>query len=171
MLNKQNAEILEKKVDLIQPDTPKPASQLTPQSQPAAKTVIGQHIQINGDIKGSEDLVIDGSMKGKIQLEKNQLTVGNKGQVEGEVQAVNITIGGRLVGNVNSVGKVQITKTANFSGEIKARSISVEDGAYLKATIELKKDSDKTSRTPSKPVPESDSKMKTHINKETQKKK
>jgi cytoskeletal protein CcmA (bactofilin family) len=38
---------------------------------------------------------------------------------------------------------VEITKEADFEGEVKAKRISVEDGAYLKAVIELEKEPDK----------------------------
>jgi cytoskeletal protein CcmA (bactofilin family) len=73
-------------------------------------------------------------------LKSHQLTVGSKGQVEAEVRAANITISGKLEGNINASGRVEITKEADFNGEIKAKSISVEDGAYLKAVIELERE-------------------------------
>ena len=107
------------------------------------KTVIGEHISIEGSIRGKETLVIEGSVKGKIQLENHHLIVGPKGQVEAEIHADNVTISGRLIGNVNATGKVEITKEADFSGEIKAKRISVEDGAYLKAVIELEREPEK----------------------------
>ena len=111
------------------------------------RTIIGEKIAIDGVIRGREDLFIEGSVKGKIEVETHHLTVGPRGQVEAEIQAANVTISGRLVGNINATGKVEITKKADFNGEIKAKSISVEDGAYLKAVIELKREPDK------KPVP------------------
>jgi cytoskeletal protein CcmA (bactofilin family) len=103
------------------------------------KTVIGQHISVEGIIRGGENLVIEGSMKGTIELEKHQVTVGPNGQVEAEIHADNVTISGRLAGNIKAHGKVEITKDADFSGEIKAKRIAVEDGAYLKAVIELER--------------------------------
>ena len=104
------------------------------------KTIIGEQIIIDGTIRGKEDLLIEGSVKGRIEVETNHLTVGSKGQVEAEIQAANVTISGRLVGNINAAEKVKITKDADFNGEITAKSISVEDGAYLKAVIELKRE-------------------------------
>lgn len=114
-----------------------------PDSSPVStveKTTIGEHISIEGSILGKEDLLIEGSVKGSIKLEECHLTVGSKGQVEGEMQAENVTISGRLIGNIKARGKVEITKEADFNGEIKAKSISVEDGAYLKAVIELERE-------------------------------
>jgi len=104
------------------------------------KTIIGEQIIIDGTIRGKEDLLIEGSVKGRIEVERHHLTVGSKGQVEAEIQAANVTISGRLVGNINAAEKVKITKDADFNGEITAKSISVEDGAYLKAVIELKRE-------------------------------
>ena len=82
-------------------------------------------------------------MKGSIELEEHHLTVGSKGQVEAEVYAEDVTINGRLIGNIKALGKVEITKEADFNGEVKAKRISVEDGAYLKAVIELEKEPEK----------------------------
>ena len=55
----------------------------------------------------------------------------------------NVTISGRLMGNIQARGKVVITRDADFNGEIKAKNISVEDGAYLKAVIELEREPEK----------------------------
>jgi cytoskeletal protein CcmA (bactofilin family) len=118
-----------------------------PFSEPANKTfdktIIGEQIIIEGDISGNGDLVIDGSVKGRIDVQAHHLTVGPKGSVESEIHAADVTISGKLVGNVNAENKVVITKEADFNGEIKARSISVEDGALLKAVIELTSRDDK----------------------------
>ena len=132
----------------------------TPSHIPApveGKTIIGEQITIDGTIHGKEDLLIEGSVKGRIEVETHHLTVGSRGQVEAEIQASNVTISGRLVGNINAAGKVEITKEADFNGEIKAKSISVEDGAYLKAVIELKREPEKKPVTVVKPEGKSSS--------------
>ena len=116
------------------------------------KTIIGENISIEGSIRGKETLVIEGSVKGKIQLENHHLIIGPKGQVEAEIRADNVTISGRLIGDVQASGKVEITKDADFSGEIKAKRISVEDGAYLKAVIELEREPDKKALPTDKPA-------------------
>jgi len=131
--------------------TPPPSFNSAPASA-NERTVIGQHISVEGVVRGNENLVIEGSMKGSIELEKHQVTVGANGQVEAEIQADNVTISGRLVGNIKAHGKVQITKEADFSGEIKAKRISVEDGAYLKAVIELEREPEKKDASGFKPA-------------------
>lgn len=115
------------------------------------KTVIGDQISIEGAIRGQEDLLIEGSVKGSIEVKAHRLTVGVKGQVEAEILAANVTVSGKLSGNINATGKVEITKEADFKGEIKARSISVQDGAYLKAVIEMEREPSKTFSPSEKP--------------------
>ena len=125
-----------------------------PDSKPGSvdeKTVIGEQISIEGSIHGKENLLIEGSMKGRIELEEHQVIVGSKGQVEAEIHAKDVTISGRMTGNIQALGKVEITRAAEFNGEVKARRISVEDGAYIKAVIELDREDKKKALPVSKP--------------------
>jgi len=106
----------------------------------AKQTVIGEQIRIEGSIRAEEHLVIDGAMKGTVELKKHNFTIGRKGRFEGEIQAENISVSGEMKGNIKTQGKVQITKEADFIGEIKANTISVEDGAYFEGVIELQRE-------------------------------
>jgi len=115
------------------------------------KTIIGEQISIEGSIRGKENLLIEGSMKGKIELEEHQVIVGSKGKVEAEIHAKDVTISGRMTGNIQALGKVEITRAAEFNGEVKARRISVEDGAYIKAVIELDREDKKKAASTGKP--------------------
>ena len=118
-----------------------PPSRPTPSPTPSEeKTTIGEHISIEGQIKGREHLVIEGEMKGNVEMEKHNFTVGSNGRVDGEIRAQNVSISGQLKGAINAVGKVEVTKEADFFGDIKANSISVEDGAYFKGSIELNRE-------------------------------
>ena len=107
------------------------------------KTVIGKQIIIEGTVQGKEDLLIEGSVKGSIELTDNHLTVGINGQVESDIQARDVTIKGHLSGKIDASDKVSISKEAEFTGDIHAKRISIEDGAYLKAVVELEKQSRK----------------------------
>jgi cytoskeletal protein CcmA (bactofilin family) len=101
------------------------------------KTTIGQGITIEGSIRGEENLVVEGAMKGTIEMGKHNFSIGPKGRVDGEIHAQNVSINGRFKGNIEALGKVAVTKEADFNGEIKAKSFSVEDGAYFKGVVEL----------------------------------
>ncbi len=130
------------------------------------KTVIGEHISIDGTIRAKEDLVIQGSLKGSMELEKNHITIGSKANVEADIKAQSMTMSGKMNGNVSIHGKIEITREAKFMGQIKAKSISIEDGAYIKASIEMEREEDKKSKPAStRPM---DAVV---LNKETQKEK
>lgn len=130
-----------------------------PPSKPAQKTMIGEEISIKGTIHGRGDLVIQGTIQGNIVLDQHHLTIGPNGKVEAEVTAENVTISGRLKGNINANGKVEITKSADFNGEIKAKRISVEDGAFLKAVIELQRNTPSAATPkPAAPIPKDSTK-------------
>ena len=124
----------------VSPDRPVEGKSSTFLSRSTArdeKTIIGEHISIEGSIRGEEDLQIEGSMRGNIELEKHNFRVGPSGKMDGEITARNVTVSGEFKGNIKSHEKVEVTREADFYGEIKAKSISVEDGAYIKGVIEL----------------------------------
>ena len=119
-------------------------------TQSLEKTIIGEHISIDGDIRGEGDLLIEGSLKGNIKLEKHNFALGSKGRFEGEIQAQNVRISGQMSGNIKTQGRVEITKEADFSGDVKAKSISIGDGAYFKGTIELEREPHRSKVFPGK---------------------
>lgn len=136
------------------PDSPgesKNAAFLSGSTAREEKTIIGEHISIEGSIRGEENLEIEGSMKGSIDLEKHNFRVGPNGQVEGEINARNVSVSGEFRGNIKSHEKVEVTREADFYGEIKAKSISIEDGAYIKGVIELDREPNRRSTSAQKP--------------------
>ena len=101
------------------------------------KTIIGDGVIIEGKISGSGNLIINGSMNGDIDLEESDLTIGPEGRVEGEITVRGASINGHLNGKVNAIKTVNISQTASVCGEIKAKNISIEDGAVFNGKIEL----------------------------------
>ena len=116
------------------------------------KTVIGEHIIIEGNIRGEEHLLIEGSMKGNIEMEGHNFIVGSKGRFEGEISAQNVGVNGQIIGSVNAKGKVEIKNEADLIGDIKANSISVEEGAYFKGSIELNRKPHRKADLGKKPI-------------------
>jgi cytoskeletal protein CcmA (bactofilin family) len=118
------------------------------------KTTIGERITIEGSIRGEENLIIEGAMKGNIEMGKYDFSIGPNGRIDGDINAQNVSINGQFKGAIKALGKVAVTKEANFNGEIKAKSFSVEDGAYFKGVVELDRDPHKKSaavETPKRP--------------------
>lgn len=108
-------------------------------------TTIGERITIDGNIRGEENLAIEGAMKGNIEMGKHDFSIGPNGRIDGEIHAQNVTISGHFKGTIKASGKVAVTKKADFNGEIKAKSFSVEDGAYFRGVVELDREPHKKS--------------------------
>ncbi len=100
---------------------------------------IGKAVKINGQIYSKEDLYIDGDVEGTIQLQENRLTIGPNGKVRCNVSAREVVILGNCQGNVDASDKLEVRKDAWVVGDIKTARIVIEDGAYLKGSIDVVK--------------------------------
>lgn len=99
--------------------------------------VIGPGIHINGDINGDENLLIEGRVDGKIQLDSHQVDIGQGGKVKADITAKVIRISGKVRGDLNGIEKVVISRTGNVHGNIKAPRMTLEDGAIFKGSIDM----------------------------------
>jgi cytoskeletal protein CcmA (bactofilin family) len=102
-----------------------------------AKTTINSSTIIDGNIKATEHLIINGRIRGKVDIEGYNLFIGPGGRIVGEIRAQNVRVRGHMKGDIIASGKVEIAKEANFSGNIKSKGISVEKGAYFDAHVDL----------------------------------
>lgn len=80
---------------------------------------------------------IDGIVTGPISLNGHELIVGPTAQLTSEVQAGEIVVYGKVVGNVHAKGRVDIKKDGSIVGDIESARISIEDGAHFKGRIEI----------------------------------
>jgi cytoskeletal protein CcmA (bactofilin family) len=99
--------------------------------------VIGRSIHIDGNLKGEEDLRIEGDVTGTIQLNNHSLTIGKDGKIKADVHAKVITVDGNMDGDLFGAERVTIRKTARVAGNIVAPRVSLEDGARFKGSIEM----------------------------------
>lgn len=102
----------------------------------ADATVLGPTLEIEGEIEGEEDLVIQGKINGKIVSRKN-LTVDNQGRVEATVTTKTLAVSGTLIGNVEASERVEVKKEGKMIGDIKAPRVIIADGAKFKGNIEM----------------------------------
>jgi len=101
-----------------------------------ANTIIGSSITIDGEISGDEDLVIQGTVKGKISL-KESLYVEGSGVVEADIETQNVEIAGRVTGNIVASDKVELKTDCRVVGDIKAPRILIADGASFKGNVDM----------------------------------
>jgi len=101
-----------------------------------ANTVIGSSIMIDGEISGDEDLVIQGTVKGKIAV-KESLFVESSGLVEADIETQNVEIAGKVTGNIVASDKVELKTDCRVVGDIKAPRILIADGASFKGNVDM----------------------------------
>ena len=123
--------------------TPTPAPTYEPPARAAAPTgdqaTLGKGLVIKGEISGSESLFIDGKVEGTINLPGNRLTVGRNGQVNASINAREIVVLGKVRGNVAATDRVDIRAEGSLTGDVAAARISIEDGAFFKGGIDIRK--------------------------------
>ncbi len=101
-----------------------------------ANTIIGGSIVIDGEIAGEEDLIIRGTVKGRIVLREN-LYVEESGVVEADIETQNVTVSGQVTGNIAASERVEITAGGKMVGDLKAPRILIADGAAFKGNVDM----------------------------------
>jgi len=120
---------------------------------------LGPSLHVKGEISGNEDLVIDGSVEGLVQLDERKLTVGATAKVTADIIAREVVVFGTVKGNLRAKDRIEIKKDGSVNGDLTTARIMIEDGAYFKGSIEIDKSSEKESgsgtfaRTSSSPAP------------------
>jgi len=99
--------------------------------------IIGRSIKINGDVKGDEDLVIEGDVSGTVELRNHSLTIGKEGTVKADIYARAISVDGTTDGDLFASERIAIRASANVRGNLLAPRVSLEDGAHFKGSIEM----------------------------------
>jgi len=100
---------------------------------------LGASLHIKGEITGNEDLVIDGSVEGLVQLEDRKLTVGASARVTADIIAREVCVYGNVKGNLRARDRIEIKKDGSVVGDLTTARIMIEDGAYFKGSIEIDK--------------------------------
>ena len=98
---------------------------------------IGKSVQIRGEVKGSEDLTVDGLVEGTITLSDSRLTIGPNAKVQANVSARDVVVIGVLNGDVNATGRVELRAGANLIGDIHAARLSIEENAMFSGKVDL----------------------------------
>lgn len=98
---------------------------------------IGKTVVIRGELKGSEDLVIDGQVEGTIQLTEGRLTIGPTANVAADLVARDVLILGHLRGNIAATGRVELRAGSVVDGDVHAVRLVIEDNAVFHGRVDL----------------------------------
>ena len=106
--------------------------------------MIGQTIKVKGSITGNENLIIEGTVDGSVDIPQHDLTIGESGQVTANVNAKTVKVDGQVTGDVVGTEKVIISKTGRVNGNLIAPRVTLEDGAKFKGSIDMDPGEDKS---------------------------
>ena len=110
-------------------------------SYPASSSMarLGASLHVKGEITGNEDLAIDGTVEGLVQLEDRKLTIGASAKLTADVIAREVVVYGNVKGNLRARDRIEIKKDGSVVGDLTTARIMIEDGAYFKGSIEIDK--------------------------------
>jgi len=110
---------------------------------------IGKSVVISGEVKGSEDLIVDGRLEGSIQLAESRLTIGPSANVTADISAKDVLIMGHVQGNIIASGRVELRAGCAVEGDIRALRLAVEDNAVFRGKVDLTQAAGKAPETAS----------------------
>ena len=99
-------------------------------------TVLLSDVSIEGDLVEKDKIILDAKINGNITAEKIETHLNSN--VKGNIKSQTAILGGKVRGNINSE-KILIGKTADISGVLNQKTLSVEEGAVLKIKTETHK--------------------------------
>ncbi|MBX3209374.1 MAG: polymer-forming cytoskeletal protein [Labilithrix sp.] len=101
-----------------------------------ASTVIGAGITIEGEVTSDEDVVVQGTVRGKL-VAKDAVSVEQGGAVEADIAGGPVAVAGTVTGNITSSDRVDLQNGAKVIGNVKATRITIADGAQFKGNVDM----------------------------------
>lgn len=98
---------------------------------------IGKSVVIRGEVKGGEDLIIDGRVEGTVTLTESRLTIGSSANVAADLTARDVLIQGAVQGNIVASGRVELRAGSVVEGNVQAARLAVEDNAVFRGKVDL----------------------------------
>ena len=98
-------------------------------------TLVGQGVEVNGEIKFQGGLHLDGVVKGNVctadNAEGTVLVISDQGRVEGDVYVAYAVINGEVIGNVYASEKLELSAKARISGNVEYNLLEMASGAEI----------------------------------------
>lgn len=113
-------------------------------------TYIGPGVRIQGEISADAEIVVDGEVQGRLDLKQN-LVVGPKGVVNGDIVAQSVQVGGKVVGNVRGIDRFELLQSGRIEGDVVSPRVVIAEGAFFKGNVEMT-----SQQAPSAPAPGSE---------------
>ena len=105
-------------------------------------SVIGESLHFKGELSAGEDLIIEGTVEGKINQGKCCLTLKPNGRIVADVNATKIFIEGTVKGDLLATVGVTVRDSGNVEGNIISPKVAIEEGATFNGSIEMRSPSE-----------------------------
>jgi cytoskeletal protein CcmA (bactofilin family) len=105
-----------------------------PAALPTTSFRVGEKLAIKGEIVGEGDLELAGRFEGVINVQ-GTVVIGDRAEVDADVTASMIVVGGKVRGNLSAAGRVEILPQGVLTGNLKTGSFTAADGASVKGEI------------------------------------
>lgn len=118
------------------------SEQSTVEVQPVSNrtSTISAGVTITGEIRTDADVVLDGKLVGNI-FSSAKVIIGPQGFVEGNINAAETSISGRVQGNVTIEGLLSLKDKAEVRGDITASKIMMEPSITFNGRCTMKSSS------------------------------
>jgi cytoskeletal protein CcmA (bactofilin family) len=116
-------------------ETPRPSRRFTDRVG-KTDTVLGQGLTFEGELKGRGNLELLGNIEGNVELE-GLFLVKESGHFQGDVQATNVVVEGKVEGKILAGQKVELRSRCRVVGDIRAQSIAIADGCYFQGKVHM----------------------------------
>jgi cytoskeletal protein CcmA (bactofilin family) len=100
---------------------------------------LGSSILIAGTVTGSEDLTVDGRVKGRIELPEHALTIGPNANITADIVAKVVTVFGTIKGNITARDSLELRRGASVESEVTCTRISIQEGAAFSGKVAMEK--------------------------------
>ena len=100
---------------------------------------LGSSLILIGNLQASEDFAVDGTIQGNIDLQGHNLTINATGIVQGNIYADTVVVLGTVRGNIYASDHIELRRTGIAVGDLIASRILIQDGAFLKGSIDIRR--------------------------------
>ena len=135
--------------DSSEPPVPVPPSSATSVRRPVVGAAtagegrpvvsIGKSVVMKGELSGSEDLAVDGTVEGTIELRDNVLIIGPNGRVKAQVFAKTVIVSGIVNGDITASERIDIREEGSVDGNIVSPRVAIADGAHFRGSVDIQK--------------------------------
>ncbi|HUX92569.1 MAG TPA: polymer-forming cytoskeletal protein [Ignavibacteriaceae bacterium] len=101
-----------------------------------AITIISTGVTIEGKLSSDGSVRIDGIIKGDVNAHGN-ITIGEHGEILGQIKGSTITLGGKVYGSINADEKIVLESKSMLKGDLITKILVIEEGSHFEGNSKM----------------------------------